>query len=482
MREMTGDRGLPTYIGAERVQNRVVPGLAIAIVLTLVTAMVGAVAVRGASGGSSSPDEAVRQLIDAGVHADVLGVLDVLDPAERDLLVQPVQDTVAELKRLQVLSGDIDLHHITGINASVDGLALVSHEVGDGVTDVTITGGRLKSSVDPTGLPLGTALRSFVTTLQGAATEGVGKVTSASADLGGQDISLATVRRDGSWYVSIGYSIAEAARRQSGRPAPSFGHGVPANGGSSPSAAVTELVRAATSYNLERAIELTPPGEMAALHDYAPLFLPEAEKAIADGTASAPSVKVTDLQLAEDTSGHRSMVTVKSFHADVVAGGEHGTVDFDGKCLKVTGFADAPAIPCRPSSGTGALVPSPPTSLRLATVEEGGSWYVSPVRTVLDNLLAMLHGLDPNALKGPAGPAGMFGGLLPMFGGLVPGRATSMSSSGCGVAPLLPPQAMADMQRSIERTPALTPAQKTAALNAAQANVDQMRAAANSCN
>ena len=189
MREMTGDRGLPAYIGAERVQNRLVPGLAIAIVLTLVTAMVGAVAVRGASSGSSSPKDAVRQLIDAGIHADVLGVLDVLDPAERDVLVGPVQDTVAELKRLQVLNGDIDLHHISGIAASIEALQLTSHEVGDGVTDVTIGGGRLKSTVDPAALPLGTALRSFVTTLQGARPGGAAAATSSSSDLGGRDIS-----------------------------------------------------------------------------------------------------------------------------------------------------------------------------------------------------------------------------------------------------------------------------------------------------
>lgn len=421
MREFTADGGLPPYVSTETIRSRVVPGLAIAIVLSLMTAMVGAVAIRGAgSAGAASPDEAVHQLVNAATHADVLGALDVLDPAERDLLTQPIVDAVSELTRLQVL-GTVDLHHISGVEAAVGDLATSSKTVGDGVADVTITGGRLTSTVDPAGLPLGAVLRGLIQ----AASQPLAKPETSTTNLASEDLTLATVRHDGRWFVSIGYSIAEAARKESGKPAPAFGHGVPANGADTPAGAVTAAIDAAVAFDVRRLVELTPPGEAAALHDYAPLFLPDAEHAIAAGRSSAPVIKVSGVKTSSAQSGHRAAVTIEGFHADAsVPGQEHATVDYDGACLKITGFDGIGPLPCT-TAANGKASPA----LRIATVEEGGAWFVSPTRTVLDGLVAALRSLNDDALKGKGDPASVLGSLSPLLAPFVGGVAGS--ASGC---------------------------------------------------
>jgi hypothetical protein len=217
---------------------------------------------------------------------------------------------------------------------------------------------------------------------------------------------LTTVERDGSWYVSIGYSIAEAARRDANAPIPKFGEGVPAKGTGSPEDAVRALLEAGAAFDARRAIELVAPGEGASLHDYAGLFLPDVEAAAADARGSGFSASLKDLRLSAKTSGDTAIVTIDGFHIEWADNGDSGQVDYDGKCLKGRSGADEPSSTCdEPGANndiTRALFPQGFPKITFSTVKEDGAWFISPVRTWLDGVIEGLRPLDRKQLEDAA--------------------------------------------------------------------------------
>src|SRR5262245_44636976 len=63
-----------------------------------------AIANLGAGGGASSPEAAVDDLLHAVSHEDVIGTLERVRPAERAALQGPLEESVGELERLDLLA------------------------------------------------------------------------------------------------------------------------------------------------------------------------------------------------------------------------------------------------------------------------------------------------------------------------------------------------------------------------------------------
>lgn len=371
--------------------------------------LVGIVAVLGAAifAGLSladernAPEDPVRAMLEAVERGDVLGVLEQLEPGERDALREPLTELVDELDRLEILEG-ADLGDLSGIEVEFEELTLASEEVGDGVAAVTITGGRGRYRFDAGELPLG----SFVLDLLGEGVddaESSGEEELASRD---DDDIIATVRRGGRWYVSIGYTVAEAARRDAGVAFGDMGTGVSAEGAESPEDAVRELVDAARTLDLRRMIELLPPGELGAVQAYAGLFLPEAEAAASEARGEL-EIDVPTLELDSETSGDRATVFVREAEFTASAGDDGGMSYADG-CLDLAlpgaerqrfCEGDDPADLLGGSmfgmfDGIFEGIEPPELSFQdeqppfgIATVRVDGRWYVSPTRTALDALV-----------------------------------------------------------------------------------------------
>ena len=66
------------------------------------------------AGGAATAQEVGEQVLDAIENEDVLGILDLLMPGEREVFKQPAIDFVSELSRLEVLSPAADLAKIDG--------------------------------------------------------------------------------------------------------------------------------------------------------------------------------------------------------------------------------------------------------------------------------------------------------------------------------------------------------------------------------
>jgi hypothetical protein len=392
--------------------------------VVLVGGTVVAVGALGADGTASSPEAPVRALFDHAASGDVEGMLDQLLPGEREALARPLTDLVAQLERLGVL-GDVDLDNLKGYSLQVSGLDLDAQTRRDDLAFVRVTGGTATWSFAPSDLPLGSLLPSVLGAQPSASSPSRG-----STDLGGggPDAGLVTVKRDGRWYVSIGYTIAEQARASSGRSIDDLGQRVTATGADSPEDAVRQLLEHGAELDLRGVLGLLPPGEMGALQEYAGLFLPEVEQAIA-AEPDRPTITIDSLELASDVDGDVATVTVEKLTGTAtVPGGGSYALDADG-CVTIREPGAAPQRTCvddlpmqelGPSLGGLELAGGTDTAVR--TVKVDGRWYVSPVRTMLDGLVASLRSVQPGDLSS----------LVQTLQGLAGGLGSAGSGSGSG--------------------------------------------------
>jgi hypothetical protein len=416
-------------------------GLAIAVVVTVLAAGFG-LASLAQGDGASDPEGAVRDLFGAIGNEDAIGVVQAITPSERSVLRPAVEDVADQARRLDVASKDLDLKDISGVQLDVHGLELSSHELGDGVAMVEVTGGTLSSSVAIDQLPLGPVVREVIDRQD---TE----IDDSSDTQPLQGIKLVALRRDGGWRVSLLYSIAEAIRRDADPepPLPTFGAGVPERGAPSPEAAVRDAVAAATALDVRRLIELTSGDEMAVLHDYGPLLVDATKDAQAD---DHNGVSVDDLELAvHDGTEGRKVVEATAYKVSIGDDDDGMDIAFDGRCTKVTqhfsfddsfveigqpiggeadvngdvigridtsgGNVDPEAPPDGPQSstmrwcvgdasamspiglfgsvGTGVATP------RIVVEERDGAWYIVPARTLFDTLSAGLKRIDRDQVR-----------------------------------------------------------------------------------
>jgi hypothetical protein len=354
-------------------------------------------------GGGDTPEAAAQRFFDALGNEDVLGILEVLPPSERDALTGSIVDIARELSRLHVLSDDVDLSGISGLDLSFEGLRFASTRLSDRLAIVRIVAGRGRMAIHPRQLPLG----SFVRDLAGSSLDE--EPTPEIENLANEDAEAAAVREGGQWYISFAYSAAEAAREEAGAPLPRADQRINARGAATPEAAVEELVHALGRFDIRRAIELMPPDEARALHDYAGLFIDQAEKIAADARSSY-RVDITHLKLSSVRSNDEARVKVEDLQFDADATDESFSVTYDGKCARVRGRDVDPAFAGDTLCTTGQLpalffglrVPKfaeHEPALTFVVTQREGAWYVSPTRTVLQGFAEILRGLQLRDLE-----------------------------------------------------------------------------------
>ena len=375
------------------------PAAYVAVVVGLVAMVGGAVffarSLGSAEGGADTPVAAVQRMFDAIADEDALGVLETLLPSERDQLRESLQDITKELSRLGILSKDVDLGSIPGIELDFTGLTFSSQQIASGVSTVRLETGKSTSRIDPARSPIGDFLRPLLD-------EEAKEVVEGTDDLSNEDVFFTTVEEGDKWFVSLWYSVAEAARQEVGAPVPPFGNGLAARGAPTPEQAVEEMIRAVVLLDVRRMIELTPPVEARALHDYAPLFIEQAEAGAREARKHY-DVEVSTLNLTGRVNGDRALVKVSEIEFDAAIPDLGVSVKYDGECVtirgEVFGFAE-PERQCGAGFAPATGLPGVPTpEIGFVAVREHGLWYVSPTRTLLDGLLGTLRVLDRSDLE-----------------------------------------------------------------------------------
>ena len=381
------------------------------LVAILAVVAAGVFAVRqftgGEEGGAASPEELGTELIAAIEAEDALGVVDLLLPGERDALRDPLVELVEDLARLEVLDAGTTLSDIGGIDLQIDDpeVDVDGTNVAD-ISNVTLLG-TITAVVDGEALPIGDLIR-----------DGLGE----DVDLGELDTTDTTdlvlpftaVEDDGRWYLSFGFTIAEVARRGSIEAPDIPEAGVAAVGGDTPEDALDELLGAVGALDLARLVGALNPGEAAALQRYAPLFLDDAQAAFDEVPLEW---QITEAEYTVEGGGGRRHATVDLLVIEGVADGEAFTAELEGSCAKVTVpgqdlvidsceladeqaemteefFAEAPTLEELVSTLEEAFADVDASTTGITLVETDGEWYVSPVGSVLDALLAVTGALD----------------------------------------------------------------------------------------
>ncbi|MBV9934607.1 MAG: hypothetical protein JO367_09935 [Actinobacteria bacterium] len=382
-------------------------------IVAVLAGTVVAVVLANSGGGTNSPTAAVQKLVNAAADVDTLGMLDSLPPSERNALQGGLVDVTNELKRLKVLSADTDLHKIKGLDFKFDNLEYKTTPLADGITTVEITAGTAHNTINVKALPMGDFLhKMFDQQLKDSPDS---QTNSSSIDTG-SPVSMVTVKEDGHWYVSLAYTIAEAARKDAGRPAPNFGHGLQARGEATPEKAVESMLRSFTTLDVQRMLELLAPDEARALDDYAPMFLDDAKKSAADA-ASNFKATIDDIKLSSDKSGDTATVHLSSVAFSVQIEKVRFSVKAEGQCadvsvngLSVRDMADLPPQLkggkghfCQNDAQTKDALGFLPDFSKLhggiITVQRNGSWFVSPTRTFFGAMTSVLRTLQPADLQ-----------------------------------------------------------------------------------
>ncbi len=228
---------------------------------------------------SNTPSQAVESFYTALAKGDGIGLAETLEPGERDILLESVVPMVAEMNRLQFFE-NADLKQIKGIEGSFTNYKATEKKLRDDLTEVTINTGTLVTNFDPKALPLGKNLKdAFKDVLADS------KKSSTTTQL--KNTPFVVHKTGSKWYVSLNYSIGEAARRDfnnnggTQRAVPLLTNGTLPKGTATPELAVNDMMQAMADVNIERMIELVPPSELPALQNYSDWFLPDAKEAIA---------------------------------------------------------------------------------------------------------------------------------------------------------------------------------------------------------
>lgn len=382
-----------------------------------------------AEGGAKTPEAAVEQMFSSLEQNDLIGVLDHLAPGERDVLRDAAVDYIGELKRLGVLSDDLDPEAVDGFDVDFENLTFEAEQANPRVWLVELTGGQASFGVDVADLPYGDIFDELVAEIpkdemsSGTVTVDIAEELHAAE----MPLRIAVVEQDGLYFVSSFYTAAETLAAASGHEMPATP--IAAAGSASPEGAVLDMINASIDLDVERVIALTPPDEMAALHDYGPILVDLANDAI---TESDIREEMDDLTISIDAfetesvpvSGGSKVLPVHI--AFRVSTPEDGDFEFDARkvddtCVAFSYRLDGGVDGVEEDSGrycaadlydvfADSEVPAEvqDIAVRMAgqlgqlgvvTVEVDGAWYVSPTRSTTDVLLVAFQGLQDGDLR-----------------------------------------------------------------------------------
>lgn len=415
------------------------------IAAVLAVAMIGggaflAFGAGSADGGADTPEAAFEQALAAIEAGDLVALAEVMEPAERETMFDAGFAFLDELVRLEVLADDFDAAAIDGIDLSLAGPELTVERPRDDLARIYIGGGVFDAGVDVADLPLGRRV------LEQLSPEQLDHTERQTEILAPQDTPFVAVQRDGRWYLSYWYTAAENIRLEADAPLPDPLDRPAAIGAASPEEAAARFLEEAVRLDVARMIGMLDPEEAAALYDYAPLFLDDAAAAANGLLQSAEDAGwawgFDELVFRADTDG--DLATVFLERLTFSAGGETGSAsitiadealsaeltlidEFWGEetTWSVVGGADG-CFTVTISSGDQTeqidscdddtfTIESPALDLQefgVVARQVDGRWYLSPMRTVFDAMIAAVEQVEGDELDSVFGQALFLPGMV----------------------------------------------------------------------
>lgn len=271
----------------------------------------------GASGGAETPEEAVDALIAAANNEDFITMAEMLEPAERRTIAEPViTEIMPELIRLGVLDDSADAGNVEGFDWEFTDVTYRVETVPLNADMVRIyfTGGQAAAEFNAAEFPFGDEFRERF----GAEIEDEPRVTENIEDSGNP---MVLVERDGRWYMSAMFTIAENARMEAGEQMPGAGEAPQPLGSQTPEAAVEAMFAEMVELDMAGLIGRMDPEEMAVLYRYSPLFLDEAQTGLDEFANFLDESNVrwdlSEFDFDVETDGDDASVVIRGFRVEV---------------------------------------------------------------------------------------------------------------------------------------------------------------------
>lgn len=311
----------------------------IALVVVSVVALLGVgfalFQVTRSDSGFATPEEAADNLIESLNNNDPMGLVETILPSERESIVEPSMQVMAELVRLEILSDDVmgEGRPTMGNSMKMEVTEPITYKVEELFTGpnkvslVTFTGGSIEMTTDaaeaekllgesgvipepPTG-SLGAQTTTIQFTSEGMVTSQDGTPEPP------QDFRLAMVDQGDGYFVSGLYTIADQMRRGAGLPVPTTRLG--AQGAESPEAAAEQFITSLLELDFETAMGTLDPIELATLYDYWGAYGADmagaADEARAALDEAGVSYEVTSIEFATSEVNGRTHAAIRGLSA-----------------------------------------------------------------------------------------------------------------------------------------------------------------------
>ncbi len=372
--------------------------------------------------GPSSSDEAITQFFAALDNDDLVGMAELVHPAERESIADPMFTMLEHVQRLEIVAAEgTDPEAVTFTDTQVEGLTYTIEETGARLHYVTTTGGTVTTPND-SSMPGGALFDRFDIDFP--------EVDSGTSvvDLGDDPVKMAVVEDDGSWYVSLWYSVAEDTRRNEGMLFSELGSGPAPVGAASPDAVMEDMMQAMSDLNPRGVLTLLDPREAAVLYDYSSLYLSDIDDAMDEARAEADAEGISwtldavDFD-AKEVNG-RQVVTLSTMAMSIEyeqdGQSETASVELVDGCTIVT-VASETTDSCEQAQATqteefeqlsqqgldilglsdvtlNAFEKLGNVETGLTVIERDGRWYLSLVPTALEAVNDHLAVLEPEDL------------------------------------------------------------------------------------
>jgi hypothetical protein len=357
-------------------------------------------------GGAASPEELGEAVMESLDQEDMLGVIDLLLPGERDTFSEPAQQMVSELTRLEVLSDEASLDGLAGFDFSLEERDVIEEPTNvDDIVNITMIADAT-ASINGDELPIGDLLNDAM-----GNDVDMDEFTGMESGLD-FEVPMTAVEKDGRWYLSAFYTIAENARTSEG-----LGDipvdGIQPAGGDSPEGAIDVMFDGIEQLDLTAIIAALNPNEAEALQRYAPLFIGEAQQALDEVPAM---LEVTEVEYDVEGSGSTRSVSIEKVTVD-------GTLEENGESVSFSATFDDGCITADANgeSFDSCVLQTEGDDLEeilgeidgldefrtemedilddydqpgITVKEVDGQWYVSPIATWFDQFFAITEALD----------------------------------------------------------------------------------------
>ena len=325
------------------------------------------------SAGAATPAAAVRTAAAAVAAQNVDGLLAVTNPGETKTLGTLIGLARSKLAdtRLVAASGPL----IPILHLATRGVALRVDQVNGALAFVRFTGGTVSATLNQADEP--------------AAIRPANPLTQHVALALRSDLAIAVINSDGGWYISPITTLFEYLRQRSGLPEPNFATPQPiGRGAPTPRAALTGLLSAVKDNDLHAAAGLLSEQDVPALQYYYGTFARQLAGGLGGIVGGASGIRTT----VTDMSNGLVKVTVNSAGLRVRArNGQRASAEYHAGCITSSIDREQHCIPNGFAELTGI------DSVFVVAENDGGTWRISPIATVLEYARILITGGNADA-------------------------------------------------------------------------------------